>query len=400
MSVRLAICQPGLPAYRVPLFERLARLPGVQLSLFSGGLGDAHGESVEIPGAQVVDAPGKRMFGGSMFMQPYWPGIINPERFDLVVLPWNIRYANLLPTVRSARRQGVPVVLWGHGYSKHRRPLTDAMRNYVGRQADGVLVYTHSVARQLIERGGFEASKVFVAQNAIAQGPIQRAREHWLGRPGLLAAFQAEHRLDPRQTIIFVSRLLRENRMDLLLRGLKVLHRTHPETRLVIVGKGPDGERLERLAGRLGLEEKVLFTGAIYDEMALAPWMLSATLFAYPINIGLSLMQAFGYGLPVVTSDAASRQNPEIEAHRDGVNGLLYQHGSVEEMVRRWREFFEDERKRARMSEAALATVTETYTMDRMVEGFVDLLRLAKSQVPRVAHPSRFASARPLARNH
>src|SRR5262249_34671301 len=154
--------------------------------------------------------------------------------------------------LRQARKNGVPVVLWGHGYSKHRRPLTDALRNYLGRQAEGVLVYTRTVARQLIERAGFNPSKVVVAQNAIDQGPIQRAREKWLASPQALAAFRAEHRLDPAATIIFVSRLLKENRVDLLLQGLKKVQATHPGAKLVVVGQGPEETRVRQLAEKMG----------------------------------------------------------------------------------------------------------------------------------------------------
>ena len=39
--------------------------------------------------------------------------------------------------------------------------------------------------------------------------------------------------------------------------------------------------------------------GSIYDEIELAPWFLTADAFVYPENIGLSILHAFGYGLPV-----------------------------------------------------------------------------------------------------
>ena len=240
MSVKIAISQPGLPAYRAPVFQRLANTPGIELSLFAGDLTAGQREVTHLRGASVIPAPTRHLLSNRLFTQPEWSDLVRANRFDLVILPWNIRYANLLPTLNAARRNKVPVVLWGHGYSKHRRPLTNAIRNHLGRRADAVLVYTRTVARHLIEHAGFNPSKVFVAQNAIDQTPIAHARQHWLSNPTALGAFQNEHRLDPRQTLIFVSRLNQENRVELLLYGLQKLHATHPAAKLVVVGHGPE----------------------------------------------------------------------------------------------------------------------------------------------------------------
>ncbi len=116
------------------------------------------------------------------------------EKPDLVVIHWDIHYLTLVPAVAMARTLGIPIVLWGHGYSQQPHPLTDAARNTCGRLADGVLLYSQTIAARLVAKRVFKAEEVFVAQNALDQEPIQAARQHWLSRPQELAKFQARTR--------------------------------------------------------------------------------------------------------------------------------------------------------------------------------------------------------------
>ncbi|MGH8605676.1 MAG: glycosyltransferase, partial [Gammaproteobacteria bacterium] len=142
------------------------------------------------------------------------------------------------------------------------------------------------------------------------------------------------------------------------------------EVKLVIVGDGREKAYLETLARELGEGNSVIFTGAIYDEQQLAPWMLSACLFCYPANMGLSLMHAFGYGLPVVTSNNVAQHNPEIEAFVHGVNGLFYAQGDVNDMSDKWLRIMNEETLRRNLSARALYQVEHQYTLDKMVQGF------------------------------
>jgi len=81
--------------------------------------------------------------------------------------------------IARGRLNRIPVVLWGRGYSKQSRRIGDWMRNAYGTAADGVLVYSKTVAETLVERWNFNKERVFVAQNAIDQGPIKKAVHYW-----------------------------------------------------------------------------------------------------------------------------------------------------------------------------------------------------------------------------
>lgn len=94
-------------------------------------------------------------------------------------------------------------------------------------------------------------------------------------------------------------------------------------------------------------------------------------------NIGLSLLHAFGYGLPVVTSDRLDAQNPEIEALRPSQNGLLYRHGDFKALAESLRELLTNEALRNALSKEAQRTVTEDFSLERMVDGFDKAIQLS-----------------------
>jgi glycosyltransferase involved in cell wall biosynthesis len=367
--MRVVICQPLIPSYRLPLFERLGALPDVELTVYAGESQGSLRAFHQGTSFQVVTAPVHHWLFGfrAQFAQIT---AVTRRQVDLVILPWDVHFLTVFPSVALAHLRGIPVVLWGHGYSLDPHPITDAARNLCGRFANGVLLYTRSVAAQLIKDIGLSRERVFVAQNAIDQTPIQAARQHWLRRPHELAAFQKSQGLDPARTMLFISRLESENRIDMLLRATATLVSDYPGLKTVIIGDGSQRADLESLSRSLGLVRHVIFAGAIYEEVNLAPWMLSATLFCYPVNVGLSLLHAFGYGLPAVTSDDRRLQNPEIEAFVANSNGLEYKNGDLQDMAEQCSRILSDAELRDRLSVHASETAVMHYSLDKMVSGF------------------------------
>ncbi len=384
--IRLAITQPDIRPYRLPVYNLLAKQVGIDLTLFADTPRDAPAPDPAEIGFRFVYAPvaegGRGRF--KYKQQPAQLEVMDPDRFDMVIMPWAQRYRTLTPALKLAKQRGMPTVIWGHGYSKTDNWLRTTLRNRVGRKATGVMLYTHPIADRLVKKYGFDRERTFVAQNAIDQTPIQAARADWLARADDLAKFRHTQNLDPAKTVVFVSRLLRENRVDNLIAAVATLAERHPKLRLVIVGDGPERAVLESLAAKAGIADRTKFTGTTYRESELAPWLLSSALFCYPENIGLSLLTAFGFGLPVVTADNIAAQNPEIDALKDGENGLLYKHGDQQAMVDAIDRLLTDDELRERLSREALRTVTEEFTLPNMVQGFLDATRIVDGERRRI----------------
>lgn len=372
-----------MPKFRLPFYRDLSARPGMDVMILYGqsNLPNVAAEGIRAEFRKVKRLPGGLIWDGAHLAR------LKPGAFDAISMAWNTRWLSLIPGMTRARRCGMGVVVWGHGYSKREGPLRAWARRRVTRLADAICFYTHAVRRQYIE-AGMPPQMGFVAQNAIDQGPVQAARAACLADPAALDEFKRRHGLSEGPVLLFVSRLYPENRVDRLLGVAGSLSKRYPGLRVVIIGDGPDRARLETMAGELGVAERTIFTGAIYEEERLAPWFCASTLFCYPHNIGLSILHAMGYGLPVVTSDDIAGQNPEIEALRDGENGLLYQEGSIEALGAAIAKICDDPGLRGRMSEEARRTATQVYTIKAMADGMEAALRYAAERARQRRRPA------------
>jgi glycosyltransferase involved in cell wall biosynthesis len=373
--IRLIIQQPSLAKYRVPVFRELATCPDIDFKLLYGSRRDL--PNVKPEGFNAEPAYLWHKYFGSQ--QIFWHSAqwqsASPKVADVLMLTWNPRYLSLLPSLRRGRRNGVGTILWGHGYSKQESSISKKIRFAIARMATALLFYNHAAAEEFVA-AGFDPESIFVALNSLDQEPIRRARIEWQQDPGRLAAFQQEHQIGPGPNILFVSRLHPTNRCDLLVEAAKRLEVEFPRLQVFIIGKGVDEEhRIRARVDALGVQKRIRFLGPIYDEAELATWFLSSQVFCYPENIGLSLLHAFGYGLPVVTSNNLAGQNPEIEALRDGENSLLYKDGDVDALVGALRTIFTDEGLATRLSKEALRTVEEDFTIQNMVAGMAAAVR-------------------------
>jgi glycosyltransferase involved in cell wall biosynthesis len=386
--LRVIIQQPGLPKYRIPVFAELARRGLDVRVVYSSAsdvpvaaLGEGEFEATRVEGRVLLDRLRRVRW------EPAQIASASRRACDVLVLEWNAGVASLAPALLLARLRGVGTVVWGHGYSKRERRAARALRNGIARLADCVLLYNHTAAEALLGKGAgsdrsspVRSQRVHVALNALDQGPIAQARDTWRASPGRMEEFRAARGVSGRRLALFVSRLEAENGVDLLIRAAANLREAHPELTVAIIGKGPDQEDLQRLARELGVEDRVIFAGAIYDEGDLAPWFLSSDVFVYPRNIGLSLLHAFGYGLPVITDDNLAGQNPEIEALRDGENGLLYPAGDVGGLAAAISRALSDESLRQRLSAEAERTAHERFSLKNMVGGMEAAIRAAAAR--------------------
>jgi glycosyltransferase involved in cell wall biosynthesis len=376
MALNVLIVQPALAAYRVPVFRDLASRPGIELRV-------AYSQVAGIPNATPDGFLACRADHRNLSRRDYalvWQSppreYFRPDWCDCIVLNWNTRYLSLVPTMLEARSMRVPVILWGHGFSKQESGLRRWLRAQSCRLADAILTYNYTAADSLV-RGGIPRTRVFVALNSLDQVPIQSARAQWIADQERLAAFKREHGLDAGPVLLFCSRLDPANRVDMLIAATKALLPRHPGLRTVVIGGGPHQPELEEMARKLGVSGRVTFTGAMYGEAQVAPWFVSSSAFVYPANIGLSILHAMGYGLPVITSDRTDTQNPEIEAMQHEHNGLTYAHDSQEALNSAIDRMLTDTALRSRLAANAHDTANRQFTIPRMVDGLESAIRFA-----------------------
>lgn len=109
-----------------------------------------------------------------------------------------------------------------------------------------------------------------------------------------------------RVEILFAGRLIPEKHVDLLIEAVALCAAERPAIRCLIIGDGPERERLEALARTLPVAEQVSFTGTLPTHDAVISRMKSATVFAFPSTregFGIAALEALACGLVLVTVD-------------------------------------------------------------------------------------------------
>ena len=376
--MRVAIQQSAVPHYAVALFERIGAEADIELVVSADADGPtalaSHApRGVEMRAARVrpLASLGLR---GLHWADAQW-AFAAPGACEVLVLEWNARYLSLVPAILRARRHGIPTLLWGHGYSKRPSRLRDVLRGLPARFADGLLLYEASTASGYAARA-WRPRVVTHATNALDDATIGAAATAWRADPARLAAFRREHDLTPGRTLLFIGRLYPDNDLDFLLEAFHQVLDAHADARLIVIGEDVrERARLEGRARSLGVAHALRWTGALYEEHAIAPWALSSALFTYPRNVGLSLVHAFNYALPAVVAGPRHSHNPEIHALEDDVNGRLVDEPGTAAYAHAITELLRDDARRARLAAAARATVDSSCNLATMSAGFVAAIR-------------------------
>ena len=123
-------------------------------------------------------------------------------------------------------------------------------------------------------------------------------------------------------TLVMVTRLSHEKNVAEILRYFPALLRVSSQAQLIIAGDGPERKRLEKMAEKNGLAERVRFTGRIdpdevYRFYAMGDVFVSASTFEVH---SMSYLEAMACGLPLVCRDDASLRG----MLDDGENGIVY----------------------------------------------------------------------------
>jgi glycosyltransferase involved in cell wall biosynthesis len=163
------------------------------------------------------------------------------------------------------------------------------------------------------------------------------------------------------------ARLVAVKDIDLILEVADRLRRTHPQVEMIIVGDGPERNRLEGVATSLGLDEIVRFTGRLAEigtVMGGLDVYLVTSLFEG--GVSMSVLEAMAAGVPVVTTAAGGVE----EAVVDGETGYVVTRDQeraalAAALAERAAALLADPELRARMGAAGARRVREQFTVEQ-----------------------------------
>ncbi len=180
-----------------------------------------------------------------------------------------------------------------------------------------------------------------------------------------------------KKIFLFLGRVDGEKRVDLLLRAMHLLE--GEDIQLAIAGQGSEEHYLKQLSVRLGLADRVRFTGFIPFEDV--PGLLnSSDVFVMPSEaelLSISTLEAMACGRPVILADALAL--PELV--RDGENGYLFKAGDVADLVRLIR-FMADHPERWREMGVVSREISRLHSLEDTIHKFESLYTQLISEVP------------------
>lgn len=245
------------------------------------------------------------------------------------------------------------VVTSQRSFRELRSPVWRRVLRWTDGRADAIVVNCESLRRHMIEEEGAEGGRIRVCYNGLdaSRFPVREPGG------GLVAGV--------------VCALRPEKGLSVLLEAFAMVARAHPEARLLVVGSGPEGEKLRARADALGIAGRCQWQPAAAD---VAPWLREIDVFVLPSEseaFSNSLLEAMASGCAVVASAVGG--SPELI--ESGRTGCLFPRGDAAALAGHLDRLFSDPAERGRMGAAAAAQVRERYSVDRAVTALADVYR-------------------------
>jgi glycosyltransferase involved in cell wall biosynthesis len=222
--------------------------------------------------------------------------LVNGAGFDAIVCSWLYPDGCAVSTI--ARKLDVPLVLITQGTDTHHY-INFPMRKRVILSAieKSCAVISRSIELgRLLTDAGADPGKIYPVHNGVDES-IFYPRDKILSRKLLGLS-------DKERLIVFVGNFLPVKNPEFLIKAFSEAA-VGKEVRLAMIGRGPMKSGLEKLSVKLGIADRVIFTGPL-DSGDVAEWMGAADcLCLCSHNEGLPnvLLEALASGLTVVSSD-------------------------------------------------------------------------------------------------
>jgi glycosyltransferase involved in cell wall biosynthesis len=263
--------------------------------------------------APIVRAP---MFAVQMIAQGLW------QRPELIIAT----HLNFTIAAHWLKRlTGIPYWAVAHGieaWNIERPALQAALQN-----ADRILCVSSYTRDRLLKEQNLDPNRLSLLPNTFDDSRFQ-----WAPKPAYLLE---QHKLEADQPVILtVSRLSASEQYkgyDRILRALPQIRQAIPDAHYVIVGKGDDRPRIEKLIQQLELQNCVTLAGFVPDEQICDYYNL-CDVFAMPSQgegFGIVYLEALACGKPTL----GGNQDGAIDALCHGTLGSLVAPENVEEIA-------------------------------------------------------------------
>jgi glycosyltransferase involved in cell wall biosynthesis len=226
--------------------------------------------------------------------------------------------------------------------------------------ADSIIAVSDEVAAYIASRG-VRAGNILVIPNG-----VDTARFH-PGAGGEAVREKLGLGADP--VIGFIGSFKPWHGVGFLIDAFAAMAARHPRVRLLCIGEGPELEAARRDAVRLGLEDRIVFTGRVPHadipahlaamDVSVAPYLPDRDFYFSPLKV----VEALAAGTPVVATRIG--QLERLVEH--GLTGFLFEPGDQADFIAKTLDLVGDAPRRRAMSEAARARALSDFSWSAAV---------------------------------
>lgn len=281
--------------------------------------------------------------------------------------------------MEHARADGIPGLLEVNAplvdeQAVHRALFDRRLAEACAARAYGVAAATLAVSREVAHHVSQVAGQVRV--HVVPNGVDPQRCAPWVA-PRLPAPAGV-------RTLGFVGSLKPWHGIDVLLDAFDAVHTRMPQSRLLIVGDGPERARIERRLSEAGLRGSIVLTGAVRPDdvpglltsmdVAVAPYHEQRGFYFSPLKI----FEYMATGLPTV----ASRIGQIADILEDDATGVLCPPGDSGALADSVVALFADAEKRRRIGAAARDRACRRHTWDAVAARILAIADDARAGAP------------------
>jgi glycosyltransferase involved in cell wall biosynthesis len=209
---------------------------------------------------------------------------------------------------------------------------------------------------------GFPERRIDVIHNGVDPGP----------RPTLVDRRAARHALwisEDAFVVGTVARLDPVKHLETLIEAFADLRVVLPRSVLVILGDGPERERLETVARTAGVGDAVRFLGDRRDVRRVLPAFDVYVNSSISEGVSLTILEAMAAQLPVI----ATAVGGTAEVVQDGITGVLVPARQPVRLAHALIAVSKSPERRRTLGNAARLSVEARFAIDGMVERYADV---------------------------
>ena len=263
----------------------------------------------------------------------------------------------------AARRAGVPCIVASERCVDRWKVWHElAIDRWLARNTARLVVNSTGVSDFYTEHG-LPTEKFVVIPNGVEPPPPSNlTREALLAELGLPAGSRL---------IGAVGRLWPQKRVKDLIWASDLLKVIRDDVHVLIIGDGPQRQRLERYREVVRITDRVHFLGARNDVPRLMPHFDLLWLASSFEGLPNSILEAMAAGVPVVASDIPGNRDLVLP----GETGYLVPVGDRAALATRANELLDNPERARAMGEAGRRRALDEFSVPRMIERFVTLYR-------------------------